>query len=139
MWLALMVAWVLLVLALAWLALRAGLDVFSISLAAACVGGAGFFLSRIVRETALRRRVIWLAALAAWLAITVPITWVFGAPYLTFELATFRCGHQPVVATNFAADYRYSRPGDPDYGPTLFATTYYCSSSDAEAAGYHRR
>jgi hypothetical protein len=139
MWLAVMLAWVLLVVALAWLAIRAGFDVFTISLVATSAGVATFLGSLAVRQTTSRRRVIWLAALAAWLAISLPIMRLLAWPYVTFELATLQCGHQPVVATNFAAGHRYTRAGDPDYGPSFLANTYYCSPSDAEAAGYHRR
>ncbi len=134
-----MVASVLVAVGLLLLAIRAGLDVFTISLALLCAGAAAALLWLVLRQTTPRRRIIWLAALAVWIVVSVPITWVFASPYVTFELATLQCGHQPVVATNFAAGYRYSLPGDHDYGPSMFDNTYYCSAGNAEAAGYRRR
>lgn len=141
MWLSisLMLGWVFVVATLAWLALRNRLDVFTITLAALSVGVAGYLAWLVLHQATSARRAIWVGVLVVWVVVSVPITWVFGGPYLRFELATIQCGHQPAIATNFAAAHRYSLPGDFDYRPSLFADTYYCTASDAEAAGYRRR
>lgn len=134
-----MIGWVFVVAALAWLALGARLDVFTITLAALSVGVAGCLAWLVLRQGTRVRRAIWVGVLVVWLAVSVPFTWVLAGPYLRFELATIQCGHQPAIATNFAAGHRYSLPGDYDYGPSLFADTFYCAAADAEAAGYRRR
>ncbi len=51
--------------------------------------------------------------------------------------ATFRCGHKPVIATDFAASYVYYLPSQDGYHPALFSE-YYCSETDAQRAGFQR-
>jgi hypothetical protein len=84
------------------------------------------------------RRRIWIAASAAWLLISLVPLSAFAIPEVTYWAAWARCGHQPVIASNFAAAYSYDIPGDFDYGPSLFASAYFCTASQAEQAGYHR-
>jgi hypothetical protein len=82
---------------------------------------------------------MWVAALAAWVVLVcLPIFGLLDGPFIAFEVATIRCGHQPAIATKFAAGYTYDLPGDAGYGPSLFADTFYCSAGEAEAAGYRR-
>jgi hypothetical protein len=91
-----------------------------------------------LRQATLKRRLIGIGALAIWLAVSVPIVWQFDSPYVRYEQAVIVCGHQPVIATSFAAGYTHDLPGDPGYGPGMFSNTYHCSAKDAEAAGYRR-
>jgi hypothetical protein len=82
---------------------------------------------------------MWIAALAAWVVLVcLPVIGFLDGAYIAFEVATIRCGHQPAIATEFAAGYTYELPGDPGYGPSLFKATFYCTAGEAEAAGYHR-
>jgi hypothetical protein len=82
---------------------------------------------------------MWIAALTAWVVLfCLPVIGFLDGPYIAFEVTTIRCGHQPAIATNFAAAYSYDMPGDLDYGPSIFSDTFYCSAAEAEAAGYHR-
>ncbi len=97
------------------------------------IGVAALLVWLIVRQTTRKRRLSGLVLLAVWLAISFPIMWEFDSPYMRYEQAVIACGHQPVIATNFAAGYSYDLPGDPGYGPGIFTDTYYCSAKDAEA------
>lgn len=84
-------------------------------------------------------RGIWITALIGWLVLVcLPVVALLDGPYIAFEVATIRCGHEPAIATEFAAGYTYDLPGDPGYGPSLFSATFFCSAGEAEAAGYHR-
>jgi hypothetical protein len=114
------------------------MDLLGILLTMLGVGVAALLIWLIVRQTTRKRRLIGLVLLAVWLAISGPIMWEFDSPYVRYEQAVIACGHQPVIATNFAAGYTYDLPGDPGYGPGIFSDTYYCSAKDAEAAGYRR-
>lgn len=114
------------------------MDLLGILLTMLGVGVAALLVWLIVRQTTRKRRLFGLVLLAVWLAIGVPIMWEFDSPYVRYEQAVIACGHQPVIATNFAAGYTYDLPGDPGYGPGIFSDTYYCSAKDAEAAGYRR-
>jgi hypothetical protein len=102
LWLTAIVVWALVVGVLVQLSLLS--DPFSISSTALGLGGAVALTWRVLGpRTTLKRRGIWLALLAVWLAVSVPLMWEFDGPYVTFEAATIRCGHQPVIATSFAA------------------------------------
>jgi hypothetical protein len=75
--------------------------------------------------------------------IPVPIALLLTAP-LTVPWAVWLnqvglCGHQPVIASDFAAGYSYALPGDPDYQPGFFPfmPTYFCTEDQAKAHGYH--
>ena len=136
LWLVLFVAWLLALAVLGWLAGR--LDLFSVGSTALEVGVAAFLIWVTVRQTTLKRRFIGLGVLAVWLVVSVPLVWQFDSPYVRYEQAVIACGHQPVIATNFAAGYTYDLPGDPGYGPSMFNNIYYCSAKDAEAAHYRR-
>jgi hypothetical protein len=137
-WLALFAAWAVVLVALLRLAIDTSLDTFALSLTLTSVAVAALLIWLVLRPATLKRRVVWLAVLCGWLAISVPFFWIFDSPYVTFEAATIKCGHEPVIATNFAAGYSYTLPGDAGYGPNMFNNTYYCSAADAEAAGYRR-
>jgi hypothetical protein len=69
-----MAASVLVAIGLLWLAIRAGLDVFTISLALLCAGWPAGLLWLVRRQTTPRRRVVWLAALTGWVTVSGPIT-----------------------------------------------------------------
>ncbi|MEA2657401.1 MAG: hypothetical protein QOI23_2766 [Chloroflexota bacterium] len=99
---------------------------------------AGLLVWVVRKRTRGRWRAIWIAALAIWCLIWVPIALLLASPFIRFEVATIQCGHQPAIATNFAAAYSYELPGDFDYGPGIFDSAYYCSATEAEAAGFHR-
>lgn len=136
LWLVLYVAWLLALAALGWLADR--LDPLSVGSTASGVGVAALVLWLTSRQPTLKRRIIGLGILAVGLAVSVPIAWEFDSPYIRYQQAVIACGHPPVIATNFAAGYTYDLPGDPGYGPNIFNDRYYCSTNDAEAAGYRR-
>ena len=114
------------------------MDPFSIGSTVLSIGVAAFLVWATVRQTTQKRRLIALGALAVWLVASVPIAWEFDSPYIRYGQAVVACGHQPVIATNFAAGYTYDLPGDPGYGPNMFNDIYYCSAKDAEAAHYRR-
>lgn len=60
---------------------------------------------------------------------------------MAFAYNTIRCGKMPVEASNFAASYSYSLPGDKDYeyGTGVLASYYdFCTEAEAEAEGYSR-
>ncbi|HVC99554.1 MAG TPA: hypothetical protein VNG93_00195 [Candidatus Dormibacteraeota bacterium] len=84
------------------------------------------------------RRRLWIALGAAWLLLALLPLMAFAIPEVTYWAAWARCGSQPAIASNFAAGDWYDLPGDIGYGPSLFASGYYCSARDAERAGYHR-
>ena len=84
-------------------------------------------------------RGVWITALIGWLVLVcLPAVALLDGAYIAFEVATIRCGHEPAIATEFAAGYTYELPGDFDYGPSLFQSTFFCSAAEAEAAGYRR-
>lgn len=114
------------------------MDVLGVLLTVLSIGVAALALWLTLRQRTRRGRLIGLAVLAIWLALSVPIAWTFDSPYVSYELAVNQCGHQPVIATNFAAGYTYDLPGDAGYGPSIFNNTYYCTAAEAEAAGYRR-
>lgn len=58
-----------------------------------------------------------------------------GLPQYAF--AAVRCMRQPVIASDSMAGHSYSLPGDPSYGPNIFAK-YFCTEQDAHNAGYYR-
>ncbi len=82
------------------------------------------------------RRVLVGVLIAIVLLVVVPVAYV----WIPFLVVTARCGHQPVIASNFASSYSYVEPGDPGYGPSLLDTPdhYFCTSAEAEAHGYRR-
>jgi hypothetical protein len=84
------------------------------------------------------RRPVWIALSALWLLISLVPLSAFASPELTYWAAWARCGHQPAIASNFAARYSYDLPGDSNYGPSLFVAAYFCTTTQAEDAGYHR-
>ena len=55
---------------------------------------------------------------------------------LPFLAATIKCGHLPVIASDFAASYSYTLPGHNGYFPSIF-NRYFCSEAEAQAAGYN--
>jgi hypothetical protein len=57
---------------------------------------------------------------------------------LPYSIAFARCLKPPILASTFAASYSYEMPGDSTYGPGPFISAYYCSPSEAEAAGFQR-
>lgn len=57
---------------------------------------------------------------------------------LPYSIALVRCLKPPISASTFAASYSYEMPGDLGYGPGPFVSAYYCSPSEAEAAGFQR-
>lgn len=59
-----------------------------------------------------------------------------GSGYLGYGLAFVRCGgHQPVIASNFAAAHSYILPGEKFYSPSVFSE-YFCTQIEAEKAGF---
>ena len=114
------------------------MDPFSIGSTVLCIGVAALVVWLTLRQPTMKRRLVGLGVLAVWLAVSLPFVWEFDSPYIRYEQAVIACGHQPVIATKFAAGYTYDLPGDPGYGPSMFSNTYYCSAEDAEAGGYRR-
>jgi hypothetical protein len=73
-------------------------------------------------------------AVACWVtALFVPGVY----PYARYPLYYVRCGGPPVIASAFAADHVYRMPGSEGYEVHPFVTRYFCSSEEAEEAGYH--
>jgi predicted neutral ceramidase superfamily lipid hydrolase len=60
------------------------------------------------------------------------------SPYSKYPVYIVKCGGQPIVATNFAAAHSYSIPSDKRYGINPFVE-YYCTTQEAQAAGFHHR
>lgn len=62
---------------------------------------------------------------------------VFAFPYVFVGAYTIKCGHLPVVASDFI-EPTYSAPGSPEYLKDINITTnaYFCSTSEAESQGY---
>jgi hypothetical protein len=114
------------------------MELFGVVSTVLVVGVAGLLVWLIVRQKTRARRLIGLGLLAVWLVGGAPIAWEFDSPYVRYEQALIACGHEPVIATNFAAGYTYALPGDPGYGPGIFDDIYYCSAKDAEAAHFRR-
>jgi len=91
-----------------------------------------------------RRRQLLLGAItiAVSVVLVVPGLLVQALPYVAFESATARCGHQPVIANSngglYSGEDTYQMPGDAGYGPSPATRDYYCSAVDAELAGYRR-
>jgi hypothetical protein len=80
-------------------------------------------------------------ALVAWLPIAALGFGVADGPYITFEQAALRCGHQPVIAERVITEHDYYLPGSSRYHVPVGLTgpiTYYCTAEEAEAAGYSR-
>ena len=78
---------------------------------------------------------------APWFAILIAIaTMPFSVPWVVWLNQARICGHQPVIASKFAAGYSYSLPGEPHYQPGLFpvfAPVYFCTEGEALGRGYH--
>jgi hypothetical protein len=54
-----------------------------------------------------------------------------------YLIAYAKCGTAPINATKFAASWSYFLPGELGYGPSPYNSGYFCTQTDAEAAGYH--
>src|ERR1700674_6002433 len=100
------------------------MDVLGVLLTVLSIGVAALVLWLTLRQRTRRGRLIGLGALAIWLAISVPIAWSFDSPCVSYELAVNQCGHQPVIASNFAAGYTHGLPADGATGPSLLITPY---------------
>lgn len=55
--------------------------------------------------------------------------------YASYSVSVVACGRLPVTASRFAAGSDYLVFGQPGYGPSPFSE-YYCTSQDAEHAGF---
>lgn len=86
-----------------------------------------------------RRRLMHVLAIV-WAVLTFPpYALLILVPDTAFAVNWAQCGGRPpVIASNFAAGDFYELPGDYEYGPSIFASAYYCSAAEAEHAGYHR-
>lgn len=96
----------------------------------------GIFAARSATKPGARRRVVVITAVAL-LIVTSPISVIWAM----LAVAAVGCGGLPVTANRFAAAYSYSVPGDFGYNEgawPLIVPDYYCSASEAEAAGFHR-
>lgn len=60
----------------------------------------------------------------------------FISPFTRLPIFLVKCGGLPVVATDFAAAYSYDKPGDRFYSIDIAAAEYFCTESEAQAAGY---
>ncbi|MBW6433820.1 hypothetical protein KZ829_08740 [Actinoplanes hulinensis] len=61
------------------------------------------------------------------------------APFARYPLYVVKCGGRPIIATTFAAANSYWVPGDPGYTVHFFVDDYFCTETEAQAAGYRRR
>jgi hypothetical protein len=76
------------------------------------------------------------AAVAAAVVYLVALVTPFACGMARYPLYVIRCGHLPVVATDFAAAYSYTVPSSPEYMVTPFHLYFFCSREKAEAAGF---
>jgi hypothetical protein len=97
-------------------------------------GGCLIWLA-LTQPTWRRRRI----AVAAGIILVGPGVFLFVQPYVDFEVANVQCGHSPVIATDslIYTEKTYRLPGDAAYDPSS-GSNFYCSATDAEAAGYRR-
>jgi len=76
----------------------------------------------------------WIAAY--FVSLFLPLI----SPYTKYPLYVVICGGKlPMIGTNFAAAYSYSRPGESTYELTPFITHMFCSDEEANRAGFHPR
>ena len=100
-------------------------------------------MSAVPDRNANRFRLGWgcliiLIPVAIVLLATTPYT----VPWAIWLNEVRTCGHQPVVASDFAAGYWYALPGDPHYQPGYFPLvmpTYFCTEDQAREHGYHHQ
>ncbi|HEX6461793.1 MAG TPA: hypothetical protein VFZ58_00780 [Candidatus Saccharimonadales bacterium] len=55
-----------------------------------------------------------------------------------YPLWFIECGKQPVLASYFGETPTYYLPEDGGYGPNIFTDRYFCSETEARAAGFER-
>ncbi len=91
----------------------------------------------VVTRQNMRQRLVAGGVFGSWLVLSYVGISILDGPFIGFELAAIRCGHEPVIASEFAASYSYQLPGDPDYKPAIFADTFFCSAAEAQAGGYN--
>lgn len=71
-----------------------------------------------------------------WIAIAlIALNLLTGIFSYGFMMA--RCGHPPITASTFASDYHYYTPGQVGYGPSILHDKYFCSTEEAERAGFN--
>ncbi len=74
------------------------------------------------------------------IGVTLAVVALLSLNYVTgigsYAYMYARCGHQPVVASRFAAGNEYILPSQSGYGPNMFSE-YYCTEAEANAAGFH--
>ena len=58
----------------------------------------------------------------------------------SYTLASFRCGHKPIIALKGFGSSSYYTPDDPLYETYAHTagTHYYCTELDAKAAGLYK-
>jgi hypothetical protein len=126
--------------ALGWLAAGLAHQPFSLGFGAFVLflfeGGCLIWLA--LTQPLQRRR--WIATVAAGIILAGPGVWVFVLPSVDFEIAYVRCGHNPVIGADalFGQNKTYYLPGDDAYDLSA-GSHYYCSATEAEAAGYSPR
>ncbi len=82
------------------------------------------------------KRLLVVIALLYLVSLFVPLVW----PYAWYPLYVLKCGHRPIIATDFAAGMSYVTPESPRYIHSLspFATEFFCSEAEAIENGYHK-
>jgi len=83
----------------------------------------------LIRQS--KRRIIIGISIIIFLIILNLLTGI-----LSYSFMIIKCGGYPITASRFAASYHYYTPNSPYYGPNIFAE-YYCTSQEAEAAGFN--
>ena len=83
----------------------------------------------------MRRRLrVVLSALVRPVVVTAAYV---PAATMKFWFASVRCGHPPVVGFNEGGSFpRYVVAGEYNYGPQGEFDEYFCTTREAEAAGY---
>lgn len=78
-------------------------------------------------------RAVVAAVVVYLVALVVPLA----SGMARYPLHIIRCGHLPLVGTDFAAAHSYTRPGNPEYMVSPLHDRFFCSCEEASAAWFH--
>jgi len=60
------------------------------------------------------------------------------SPFTRYPLFVLKCLNLPIEASEFMAGDSYTVPGSQTYRVDMFTTHYFCTESQAQAAGFHK-
>lgn len=89
-------------------------------------------------STRSRKRLIKLLLVAIALLYVVSLFVPVISLYTSYPLYVLKCGHQPIIASTFAASNSYVTPDSPHYGLSPFDTEFFCTEAEAQRNGYHK-